>query len=162
MIAMKNLFRHRRPLGFWKFLPIVIFLLLASSCIKRDTYQIGEEGTISSNYYNSCMGLIELGKQFAGSIRSGKLSGSEHVCGCQAQLIFKQGIFVAQEPLSGEFLACAKRLGSSSADYLADAESSSVPAQDSPRRTLIPIFMILPLSLIFGFVFLFLRSRDEE
>jgi hypothetical protein len=159
---MINQLRHRGPLGFSKVLLLVLFLLLASSCVKRDVYQIGEEGTISRNYYNGCMGLIELGKQFAGSIRSSKFSGSEDACGCQAELIFKQGIFVAQEPLSGEFLGCAKRLGSSSADYVADAESSSIPAQDSPRLIFSPMFIVLPFSVIVGIVFLLLRSRDEE
>ena len=141
----------------------LLICLFLSACIPRKAYQIGEENSISYQYYQGCMGLADLGKQFIGSIRSANRGETEDVCGCQAELIFQQGLYVTQPPNDQEFKNCfdgvIDNLSSKKPEDLMKSEDSKTMLSNGISPLLISILAGIPIILL---LFLLWSKNESE
>lgn len=136
-------------------------LLLVAGCAARDRHLIGEEGTVSREFFKTCMGVIETGKQLAGSLRASQLSDLEDMCGCQAELIYKHGLFVAEEPQSAEFQKCAQGLTSRVGEsQSSDPESKTMSETAKSPNKLLPLFF--GAALLGGGLILLLHLNSDN
>jgi hypothetical protein len=133
-----------------------------SACVPRKSYQIGEEGSISYQYYQGCLGLADLGKQFIGSIRSASIGGTEDVCGCQAELIYQQGLYVSQPPNDQEFKECFKGVVNTLTSNQAQNPIEPADSKLVLSNRISPLFAIVLLAIPVVLVLLFIRYRNES